>query len=117
MNNPYIKDISSLEKIDIYRILDLYEVNDHALGHSIKKLLCAGNRGHKDKYQDVFEAYESLGRWLQMYMEDKEIRESNKSIPIAANAKSVDDIYKDFKSAIETLNKFTSNINNKNATE
>jgi len=71
MNNPYIKDISSLEKIDIYRILDLYEVKDHALEHAIKKLLCAGNRGHKDKYQYVVEACKSLDRWLDMQIEDK----------------------------------------------
>lgn len=113
MNNPYIKDVSNLDKIDIYRILDLYEVNDHALGHSIKKLLCAGNRGHKDKYQDVFEAYQSLERWIEMYMEDKKTKEDNKSITIAENAKSIDDVYKDFKSVIETLNKFAQDINNK----
>lgn len=69
--NPYVKDISSLEKIDIYRILDLYEVKDHALGHAIKKLLCAGNRGHKDKYQDIVEACKSLDRWLDMQIEDR----------------------------------------------
>ena len=70
MNNPYIKDVSNLDKIDIYRILDIYEVNDHALGYAIKKLLCAGNRGHKDKYQDVVEAIKSLDRWLEMRRED-----------------------------------------------
>ena len=117
MNNPYIKDVSNLDKIDIYRILNIYEVSDHALGHAIKKLLCAGNRGHKDKYQDVVEACKSLDRWLEMYMEDKKTKEDNKSITIAENAKSIDDVYKDFKSVIETLNKFASDINNKKATK
>lgn len=69
--NPYFKDISKLDKLDIYRILQIYEVDDHALGHAIKKLLCAGNRGHKDKYQDVVEAIKSLDRWLDMQVEDK----------------------------------------------
>lgn len=41
------------------------------------------------------------------------MREDNKSIPIAASTKSVDDIYKDFRSVIETLNKFAQDINNK----
>lgn len=71
--NLYVKDISNLDKIDIYRILELYEVNDHALGHAIKKLLCAGNRGHKDKYQDVVEACKSLDRWLDMQRENKKL--------------------------------------------
>ena len=44
-NNPYIVDISKYNKLDIYRILKLYEVNDPCLQHAIKKLLCAGKRG------------------------------------------------------------------------
>lgn len=46
-NNPYIVDISKYDKLDIYRILKLYEVSDPCLQHSIKKLLCAGKRGVK----------------------------------------------------------------------
>lgn len=67
---PYFKDISKLDKLDIYRILQIYEVDDHALGHAIKKLLCAGKRGNKNKYQDVVEAIKSLDRWLDMKRED-----------------------------------------------
>ena len=46
-NNPYIVDISKYNKLDIYRILKLYEVSDPCLQHAIKKLLCAGKRGVK----------------------------------------------------------------------
>ena len=66
----YTRDISHLEKIDIYRILDLYEVKAPAIQHAIKKLLCAGQRGNKDEYQDIVEAAKSIDRWLDMRRED-----------------------------------------------
>lgn len=69
-NNPYIVDISKYNKLDIYRILKLYEVNDPCLQHAIKKLLCAGKRGVKNQTQDVNEAILSLQRLLEMQGED-----------------------------------------------
>ena len=70
-NNPYIVDISKYNKLDIYRILKLYEVNDPCLQHAIKKLLCAGKRGGgKNFLQDVNEAMQSLQRFLEMQGED-----------------------------------------------
>ncbi len=41
----YHKDVSNLKTIDVYRTLELFGVTDQALGHAIKKLLCAGQRG------------------------------------------------------------------------
>ena len=69
-NNPYIVDISKYNKLDIYRILKLYEVNDPCLQHAIKKLLCAGKRGVKNQTQDINEAILSLQRLLEMQGED-----------------------------------------------
>ena len=70
-NNPYIVDISKYNKLDIYRILSLYDVTDPCLQHSIKKLLCAGKRGGaKNFLQDVNEAILSLQRLLEMQGED-----------------------------------------------
>ena len=69
-NNPYIVDISKYNKLDIYRILKLYEVSDPCLQHAIKKLLCAGKRGSKNFLQDVNEAILSLKRLLEMQGED-----------------------------------------------
>lgn len=67
----YFKDVSNLEKIDVYRILDLYEVTDHALGHAIKKLLLAGSRtGGKGAYKDITEARDTLSRYIEMQSED-----------------------------------------------
>lgn len=69
-NNPYIVDISKYNKLDIYRILKLYEVSDPCLQHAIKKLLCAGKRGSKNFLQDCNEAILSLKRLLEMQGED-----------------------------------------------
>jgi hypothetical protein len=69
--DKYYKDVSCLGTVDIYRVLSLFDVKDHALGHAIKKLLLAGVRtGNKTLYQDVKEAYDTLGRWLEMQEEN-----------------------------------------------
>lgn len=69
-NNPYIVDISKYDKLDIYRILKLYEVSDPCLQHSIKKLLCAGKRGSKNFITDINEAIIALQRCIEMQGED-----------------------------------------------
>ena len=67
----YHKDVSHLKTIDVYRTLELFGVTDQALGHAIKKLLCAGQRGAGKTFeQDVREAVDTLNRRLQMLAED-----------------------------------------------
>ena len=73
IDNPYIVDISKYNKLDIYRILKLYEVSDPCLQHAIKKMLCAGKRGVKNQIQDINEAILSLKRFLEMQGEDNGI--------------------------------------------
>ena len=70
IDNPYIVDISKYNKLDIYRILKLYEVSDPCLQHAIKKLLGAGKRGVKNQIQDINEAILSLKRFVEMQGED-----------------------------------------------
>lgn len=70
IDNPYIVDISKYNKLDIYRILSLYNVTNPCLQHSIKKLLCAGKRGVKNQTQDINEAILSLKRFVEMQGED-----------------------------------------------
>lgn len=68
----YFKDVSNLETIDVYRVLDLFNVTDQTLGHAIKKLLVAGGRGAgKDFRKDVQEAIDTLQRRLEMLDEDE----------------------------------------------
>lgn len=67
----YSKDVSRLKSVDVYRILMLYEVSDPCLQHAIKKLLCAGVRGIKDRAKDIQEAIDSLTRWQAIRQEDR----------------------------------------------
>ena len=66
----YHKSVAHLFSVDIYRVLELFGVTDQALGHAIKKLLVAGNRGVKDMDKDVQEAIDTLQRWQEMRAED-----------------------------------------------
>ena len=70
-HSHYHKDVEHLKTIDVYRTLELFGVTDQALGHAIKKLLCAGQRGAGKTFeQDVREAVDTLNRRLQMLAED-----------------------------------------------
>lgn len=73
-NHPhYHKDVSHLSSIDVYRVLDLFGVTDQAIGHAAKKLLCAGQRGHKDLATDVQNVIDTLERWKEMRKEDANV--------------------------------------------
>lgn len=65
----YFKDVSNVNKIDIYKVLDLWQVTHPCLQHAAKKILVAGNRGHKDITKDIQEAIDSLERWKEMQEE------------------------------------------------
>lgn len=71
-HDKYKKDISNLETsfIDVYRVLSLFNVTDPCIQHAIKKLLCAGDRGVKDKEQDIREAKDCLSRYFAMRVEE-----------------------------------------------
>ena len=60
--NKYQKTTRSGAKIDVYDVLDAYKVENPAIAHAIKKMLCAGQRGYKDYQQDIEEAIQSLKR-------------------------------------------------------
>lgn len=67
----YFKDVRGLGKVDIYRMLQLFEVTDPCLQHAIKKLMVAGGRGAgKSTDKDIQEAIDSLVRWQEMRRED-----------------------------------------------
>ena len=68
----YFKEVGHLEHVDIYRILDLFQVTHPCLQHAVKKLLVAGGRGVKPTDKDVQEAIDSLQRWQEMRHEDQQ---------------------------------------------
>lgn len=70
-HSHYYKDVSNLDKIDVYRIIQLYEITDPCLQHVLKKLLVTGNRGHKNFKTDITNMIDTLTRKLEMMEEDK----------------------------------------------
>jgi hypothetical protein len=48
--------------IDVYDVLQAFNVTNPATAHAIKKLLVAGGRGYKDVQQDLDEAIQSIQR-------------------------------------------------------
>lgn len=52
--------------IDVYDVLQAFEVVNPALQHLIKKALCAGLRGHKKREQDLVEILESAKRAIEL---------------------------------------------------
>lgn len=66
----YFRDVSHLQVIDIYRVIDLFGVTDPCLQHALKKIMAAGKRGAKDPAKDISEAIDSLNRKLEMMTED-----------------------------------------------
>lgn len=48
--------------IDVYDVLKAFDVRNSALQHLIKKALCTGIRGHKNKEQDLQDIIDSALR-------------------------------------------------------
>lgn len=69
-HSHYYKDVSHLKVIDIYRVCELFDVTG-PLEHALKKVACAGGRGHKDFVKDLNEAIDSINRALEMREEDE----------------------------------------------
>lgn len=66
----YHKDVTHLTHIDVYRVLERFNVTSPTLQHAIKKLLVAGGRGVKEISVDIQEAIDSLHRFQEMAFED-----------------------------------------------
>jgi NAD-dependent DNA ligase len=52
--------------VDVYRVLDAFQVKDPAIQHLVKKALAAGNRGHKDQLQDYKDIVHSANSALDL---------------------------------------------------
>lgn len=63
--NKYARTIHEVE-VDVYDILVAWNVTCPATQHAIKKLLMPGQRGNKDKLQDLQEAKQALERAIEL---------------------------------------------------
>lgn len=62
--NKYIREIIGLDgvrtNVDVYRVIDAYNVVNPQAQHAIKKLLAGGQRGYKSELQDLIECRDSI---------------------------------------------------------
>lgn len=69
-HSHYFKSVKGLDHIDVYRVLQLFNVTDPCIQHAVKKLLVAGGRGAgKDINRDIQESIDTLVRWQEMQTE------------------------------------------------
>ena len=59
--NKYTRDCKGVQ-VDVYDVLQTFDVTNPALQHLIKKALCVGIRGHKTKQQDLQDIIDSAIR-------------------------------------------------------
>ena len=66
--SKYLRQIHSSVggRVDVYAILEAFDVRCPARQHAIKKLLCAGMRGKGGEMQDLEEARDAVDRAVQM---------------------------------------------------
>jgi hypothetical protein len=69
-HDHYFKDCP-YNKIDVYRILEIYNVTDPVQQHIVKKALCLGERGHKNLTTDLNNIIDSCRRKLEMLEEEE----------------------------------------------
>lgn len=80
-NSKYNRTIKNLrhidgerrtQTVDVYSVLDAFDVRCAATAHAIKKLLCAGLRGKCNAKQDLGEAIQAIERAIDAVVEDPE---------------------------------------------
>lgn len=89
--------------IDVYDVLKAFDVTDPALQHLIKKALCAGLRGHKNKEQDLIDIKDSAVRALELYHDDNRSAEGQSEVPgVCGCSDNTEAIYSYIKGRIDS---------------
>ena len=70
-HSHYKKDVRHLDYIDVYRIIELYELHDPCFQHALKKILVPGARGHKDLTKDINDIIDTMQRKIEMMAENE----------------------------------------------
>lgn len=75
--SKYNREIIGLDgtevTVDVYRVLDAFQVTDPAIQHALKKMLCTGLRGHKGYLTDLEDAIESLEKAKELRKQRDEL--------------------------------------------
>lgn len=84
----YLRDIFSplsgeSIKVDVYEVLEAFGLDggQHAIGHAVKKLLCAGQRGKGDRLADLKGAIAALNRAVELE-ERRQVRDNARVIHV-----------------------------------
>lgn len=66
--SKYLRNIliTGQRQVDVYAVLDAFNVTCPARQHAIKKLLCTGIRGKANDMQDLTEAQDAVARAIQL---------------------------------------------------
>lgn len=68
-HNKYLREIKPGVFVDIYGVLSAWKVTDPCLQHAAKKVLQAGERGHKDRLEDLQDIVDSAQRAIEIHKE------------------------------------------------
>ena len=71
--NKYQRDLKGVT-VDVYDVLEAFDVTCPALQHLIKKALCAGLRGHKSTSTDIAEIVSASWRAYELQSKREENR-------------------------------------------
>lgn len=69
-HNHYFVDVSGLDSVDVYRMIELIGITCPVAQHVFKKAWASGRRGHKSLERDWQDIRDSAARKLQMLGED-----------------------------------------------
>ena len=69
-HDHYYRSVKGIDKIDVYRVLELFDVTCPVAQHVVKKAMAAGKRGHKSDVTDWENIRDSALRKLEMMKED-----------------------------------------------
>lgn len=73
-------------KLDPYRVCELFQISSPAIQQAVKKLLRCGHK-HKDADKDVEQAITSLERYQEMRREDAALKDQP-PLPFAEGSKA-----------------------------
>lgn len=71
--SKYDREIKKGVMVDVYDVLDAFDVKCPALQHLIKKALACGQRGHKDTLDDLMDINASAKRALSLFAQREDI--------------------------------------------
>jgi len=65
--NKYMREILPGVWIDVYDVIEAFQVNDGGMQHALKKILACGQRGHKDEATDRKDILASIKRSNEIF--------------------------------------------------